>query len=59
MPSPMVLQFLQWAIQQQIEFEHEFCGVALCAYNEKAESKLNKIAALNLPPDLYQFIKPI
>ena len=48
------LQFLQWAIQQKIEFEHEFCGVALCAYNEKAESKLNKIAALNLPSDLYQ-----
>ena len=47
-------QFLQWAIQQQIEFEHEFCGVALCAYNEKAESKLNKIADLNLPSDLYQ-----
>ena len=48
------LQFLQWAIQQKIEFEHEFCGVALCAYNDKAESKLNKIAALNLPSDLYQ-----
>ena len=47
-------QFLQWAIQQQIEFEHEFCGVALCAYNEKAESKLNKIAELNLPSDVYQ-----
>lgn len=47
-------QFLQWTIQQQIEFEHEFCGVALCAYNEKAESKLNKIAELNLPSDLYQ-----
>ena len=47
-------QFLQWAIQHKIEFEHEFCGVALCAYNEKAESKLNKIAALNLPSDLYQ-----
>ena len=47
-------QFLQWAIQQQIEFEHEFCGIALCAYNEKAESKLNKIAELNLPSDLYQ-----
>ena len=47
-------QFLQWAIQQQIEFEHEFCGVTLCAYNEKAESKLNKIAELNLPSDLYQ-----
>ena len=47
-------QFLQWAIQQQIEFEHEFCGVALCAYNEKTESKLNKIADLNLPSDLYQ-----
>ena len=47
-------QFLQWAIQQQIEFEHEFCGVALCAYNEKSESKLNKIAELNLPSDLYQ-----
>ena len=47
-------QFLQWVIQQQIEFEHEFCGVALCAYNEKAESKLNKIAKLNLPSDLYQ-----
>ena len=47
-------QFLQWTIQQQIEFEHEFCGVALCAYNEKAESKLNKIAELNLPSDLYR-----
>jgi len=47
-------QFLQWAIQQQIKFEHEFCGVALCAYNDKAESKLNKIAELNLPSDLYQ-----
>ena len=47
-------QFLQWAIQQQIEFEHEFCGVALCAYNDKTESKLNKITELNLPSDLYQ-----
>ena len=47
-------QFLQWATQQQIEFEHELCGVSLCAYNEKAESKLNKIAELNLPSDLYQ-----
>ena len=47
-------QFLQWAIQQQIKFEHEFCGVALCAYNDKAESKLSKIAAPNLPSDLYQ-----
>lgn len=47
-------QFLQWAIQQQIKFEHKFCGVALCAYNEKAENKLNKIAELNLPSDLYQ-----
>ena len=47
-------QFLQWAIQHKIEFEHEFCGVALCAYNEKTESKLNKIAELNLPSDLYQ-----
>ena len=47
-------QFLQWAIQHKIKFEHEFCGVALCAYNEKAESKLNKIAELNLPSDLYQ-----
>ena len=47
-------QFLQWAIQQQIKFEHEFCGVALCAYNEKAKSKLNKVAKLNLPSDLYQ-----
>ena len=47
-------QLLQWAIQHKIEFEHEFCGVALCAYNEKAESKLNKIAKLNLPSDLYQ-----
>lgn len=46
-------QFLQWAIQQPIEFEHEFCGVALCAYNNKTESKLNKITELNLPSDLY------
>ena len=47
-------QFLQWAIQQKIEFEHEFCGVALCAYSNKTENKLNKIAELNLPSDLYQ-----
>ena len=47
-------QFLQWAIQHKIEFEHEFCGVALCAYSDKAESKLSKIAELNLPSDLYQ-----
>ena len=47
-------QFLQWAIHQQIKFEHEFCGVALCAYSDKTESKLNKIAELNLPSDLYQ-----
>lgn len=47
-------QRLLQAIEQGIEFEHEFCGVALCAYNEKAEKKLAKIAALDCPNSLYQ-----
>ena len=48
------LQRLQWAIQQGIEFEHQFCGVALCGYNEKSAVKLAKISAFNWHSKLYQ-----
>ncbi|PJG83179.1 bifunctional tRNA (5-methylaminomethyl-2-thiouridine)(34)-methyltransferase MnmD/FAD-dependent 5-carboxymethylaminomethyl-2-thiouridine(34) oxidoreductase MnmC [Caviibacterium pharyngocola] len=37
-----------------IEFEHQFCGVALCAYNEKSAAKLDKIAAYDWHESLYQ-----
>lgn len=47
-------QRLQWAIQQGIEFEHAFCGVALCAYDAKSAVKLAKISELGLPTALYQ-----
>ena len=47
-------QMLNWAIQQHIPFEHEFCGVALCGYDNKSAVKLNKISQLDLPHSLYQ-----
>lgn len=47
-------QMLDWAIEQDIEFERDFCGVALCGYNEKNAHKLEKIAQLALPETLFQ-----
>ncbi len=47
-------QRLHWAIKQGIDFEYNFCGVALCGYSEKAQAKLDKIAALSLPQSIYQ-----
>lgn len=47
-------QLLDWAISQGIDFEHAFCGVALCAYNEKSAAKLQKISELGLPNEIFQ-----
>lgn len=47
-------QIFEWLISQNIAFEYAFSGVALCGYNEKAQQKLDKIAALDLPKALYQ-----
>ncbi|XWY22431.1 bifunctional tRNA (5-methylaminomethyl-2-thiouridine)(34)-methyltransferase MnmD/FAD-dependent 5-carboxymethylaminomethyl-2-thiouridine(34) oxidoreductase MnmC [Bisgaard Taxon 45] len=47
-------QRFNWAIEQGIEFEHDCCGVTLCAYDDKSAVKLAKISALHLPPSLYQ-----
>lgn len=49
-------QLLDWAIAQNIAFEHEFCGVALCAYNEKSAVKLTKISQLGLPNEIFQML---
>ncbi|OOF36431.1 bifunctional tRNA (5-methylaminomethyl-2-thiouridine)(34)-methyltransferase MnmD/FAD-dependent 5-carboxymethylaminomethyl-2-thiouridine(34) oxidoreductase MnmC [Rodentibacter rarus] len=49
-------QLLDWAIKQGIEFEHEFCGVALCAYNEKSAVKLEKISQLGLPKEIFEML---
>ena len=49
-------QLLDWAIAQNIAFEHEFCGVALCAYNEKSSVKLTKISQLGLPNEIFQML---
>lgn len=49
-------QLLDWAIAQNIAFEHEFCGVALCAYNEKSAVKLAKISQLGLPNKIFQML---
>ena len=49
-------QLLDWAIEQNIAFEHEFCGVALCAYNEKSAVKLTKISQLGLPNEIFQML---
>ncbi|OOF58535.1 bifunctional tRNA (5-methylaminomethyl-2-thiouridine)(34)-methyltransferase MnmD/FAD-dependent 5-carboxymethylaminomethyl-2-thiouridine(34) oxidoreductase MnmC [Rodentibacter myodis] len=46
-------QLLDWAVEQDIEFEHQFCGVALCGYNEKSAVKLDKISQLGLPTELF------
>lgn len=48
------LQQLHWAIKQGIEFEHEFCGVALCAYDEKSAVKLAKVSSYQWQESLYQ-----
>lgn len=48
------LQRLHWAIEQGIEFEHQFCGVALCGYDAKSAVKLEKISAFNWHSKLYQ-----
>lgn len=47
-------QRLRQIIQQGIEFEYDFCGVALCAYDEKSAVKLDKISGYNFPQSLYQ-----
>ncbi|WP_233118950.1 bifunctional tRNA (5-methylaminomethyl-2-thiouridine)(34)-methyltransferase MnmD/FAD-dependent 5-carboxymethylaminomethyl-2-thiouridine(34) oxidoreductase MnmC [Aggregatibacter actinomycetemcomitans] len=47
------LQLLHEA-EKHIDFEHEFCGVALCGYNEKSAVKLHHISQYHLPTDLYQ-----
>ncbi|TCP97717.1 tRNA 5-methylaminomethyl-2-thiouridine biosynthesis bifunctional protein [Cricetibacter osteomyelitidis] len=47
-------QQLRWAMEQGLEFEHQFCGVALTGYSEKAQHKLDKIAAYQWDPSLYQ-----
>ena len=49
-------QLLDWAIAQDIEFEHEFCGVALCAYNKKSAVKLTKVSQLGLPNEVFQML---
>ncbi|WP_288062477.1 bifunctional tRNA (5-methylaminomethyl-2-thiouridine)(34)-methyltransferase MnmD/FAD-dependent 5-carboxymethylaminomethyl-2-thiouridine(34) oxidoreductase MnmC [Rodentibacter caecimuris] len=49
-------QLLDWAIKQGIEFEYEFCGVALCAYNEKSAVKLEKISQLGLPNEIVEML---
>lgn len=49
-------QLLDWAIKQGIEFEYDFCGVALCAYNEKSAAKLEKINQLGLPHELFEML---
>ncbi len=47
-------QRLHWAIEQGIEFEHQFCGVALCAYNQKSAVKLAKVSDYDWPQNIYQ-----
>lgn len=49
-------QLLDWAMTQGIEFEHEFCGVTLCAYSEKSAVKLEKISQLGLPSEIFQML---
>ncbi|WP_386695973.1 bifunctional tRNA (5-methylaminomethyl-2-thiouridine)(34)-methyltransferase MnmD/FAD-dependent 5-carboxymethylaminomethyl-2-thiouridine(34) oxidoreductase MnmC [Lonepinella sp. MS14435] len=47
-------QQLRWAIKQGIEFEHQFCGVALCGYDQKSAVKLDKISQYQWHDNLYQ-----
>lgn len=49
-------QLLNWATEQGVEFEHEFCGVALCGYDKKNANKLAKIAQLDLPAELFEML---
>lgn len=50
-------QQLRRAIEQGIEFEHEFCGVALAGYNLRAQAKLDKIAEYQWDSTLYQALE--
>ncbi|MDO4430879.1 MAG: bifunctional tRNA (5-methylaminomethyl-2-thiouridine)(34)-methyltransferase MnmD/FAD-dependent 5-carboxymethylaminomethyl-2-thiouridine(34) oxidoreductase MnmC [Lonepinella koalarum] len=47
-------QQLHWAINEKITFEHDFCGVALCGYDEKSAVKLAKVSQLDWHKSLYQ-----
>ncbi|ABR74257.1 bifunctional tRNA (5-methylaminomethyl-2-thiouridine)(34)-methyltransferase MnmD/FAD-dependent 5-carboxymethylaminomethyl-2-thiouridine(34) oxidoreductase MnmC [Actinobacillus succinogenes] len=47
------LQRLQWAVAHNVPFEHRFCGVALCGYDEKSAAKLDKISAYQWDKKLY------
>lgn len=49
-------QLFDWAMAQGIEFEHDFCGVALCGYNEKSAVKLEKVFQLGLPEELFRLL---
>ncbi|WP_032093634.1 bifunctional tRNA (5-methylaminomethyl-2-thiouridine)(34)-methyltransferase MnmD/FAD-dependent 5-carboxymethylaminomethyl-2-thiouridine(34) oxidoreductase MnmC [Necropsobacter rosorum] len=49
-------QQLRRAIAQDIAFEHQFCGVALCAYDQKSAVKLGKISACDWPPALFRLL---
>lgn len=49
-------QRLDQLIQLGIEFDYDFCGVALCAYNPKSKSTLEKICQLELEPSLFQYL---
>ncbi|WP_439236209.1 bifunctional tRNA (5-methylaminomethyl-2-thiouridine)(34)-methyltransferase MnmD/FAD-dependent 5-carboxymethylaminomethyl-2-thiouridine(34) oxidoreductase MnmC [Lonepinella koalarum] len=41
-------------LSQQIDFEHQFCGVALCGYDQKSAVKLAKISQQQWHESLYQ-----
>lgn len=43
-------------ISQQIDFERDFCGVGLYAYNQKTAQKLQKIADFGLDKALFELI---
>ncbi|OOR99417.1 bifunctional tRNA (5-methylaminomethyl-2-thiouridine)(34)-methyltransferase MnmD/FAD-dependent 5-carboxymethylaminomethyl-2-thiouridine(34) oxidoreductase MnmC [Haemophilus paracuniculus] len=43
-------------ISQQIDFERDFCGVGLYAYNQKTAQKLQKIADFGLDSSLFELI---
>lgn len=47
-------QLWDWASAQGIDFERDFCGVALCGYNAKSQAKLDKIAHAKWDETLYQ-----
>lgn len=47
-------QQLHWAIREKIRFEYDFCGVALCGYDEKSAVKLAKVSQYDWHKSLYQ-----